>query len=165
MMERRPRPDWIDEGLWVRLAGVDARCFIRGNAHTHPGRFGVWSDSLDRGLAASKDEIVECSDASRWWVEGFLSGNEPSFGDYYGYQADDRDVHADDLRWDRLRSPTARFRDTGSHGQIAREPPITIPAAVIDGFPRVWHGGEETTWLRDRMADGCSQARISTRSR
>lgn len=146
MSVSRPRPDVIDVRLWVRIAG--SLGFISGNCHTHRGHFSVWHDDLG-WFSAAKYEIEEASEASRRWIEGFLSGNEPSFYDYYGYYAEDRDVHDDDPRWARLNRTTARFREEGGLGRIAHCPPIVIPAHLIEDFPRVWYGGEETTWRWD----------------
>lgn len=143
----RPRPDEVDARLWVRIAG--SLGFIAGNCHTDLGRFSVWIDDPRLWRCASKDEITECSNASRWWIEGFLSGSEPSFYDYYGYHAEDLDVHDDDPRWDRLNRATARFREEGGIGRIAHRPPIVIPEHLVEGFPQIWHGGGETTWLRN----------------
>lgn len=149
MTGTRARPNEIDEELWVRVKGVEGRCFIRGNGHTHLGRFSVWSDSLGCGLSASKDEILECSEASRWWVEGFLNGNEPSFYGYYGRDENEIDVHDDDPRWERLRRARERFRSDGAIGECALRPPIVIGTLLVARLPPVWWGGQETTWLRD----------------
>ena len=70
-------PEGVDERLWIRLHGKDERLFLLGASHTFPGRMSVWEPSKDRGVSVSKHEIVEMSDEARWWVTGFLVGNEP----------------------------------------------------------------------------------------
>lgn len=51
--------------------------YIVGNPHTFPGRMSAWCPELARELAFSKNEIFDVSEASRSWIEGFPSGNEP----------------------------------------------------------------------------------------
>jgi hypothetical protein len=68
----------IDERLWVELTDSEGRWYLVGNPHTFPGRFDVWSREIGSSMTISKSEITNASDAARWWIEGYLSGNEPS---------------------------------------------------------------------------------------
>lgn len=70
-------PGGIDPRLWVVVTGVDGRCYLSGNAHTFRGRIQAWSQDLERSLTVSKHEISDSSVEARYWVEGFLAGNEP----------------------------------------------------------------------------------------
>jgi hypothetical protein len=74
-MDRFPRPEAIDEALWVVIGGGEDRCYILGNGHTFAGRISAWSDTIGRGFSFSKGEVVDASDLARAWIDGFLSGN------------------------------------------------------------------------------------------
>ena len=110
---RRSRPTDIDDRLWVVVEGVDGRCYLSGNCHTHLGRMSAWSDHLGTGLCMSKDEIRDASELATIWVDGFLHGNEPRLDVMFGIEAL-RDADDDDPRWTVWREATAAFRAEGT---------------------------------------------------
>src|SRR5579885_3193266 len=84
-------PDY-DEQLWFLQEGCDEKHFLIGNPHTFPGRMAAWCPKEQRGFCVSKSEMGECSRATRYWVEGFLRGNEPAYPtDEKGYPLESED--------------------------------------------------------------------------
>ena len=77
-----PHDHPIDTALWVELTDSDVRWYVCGNPHTFPGRFDVWSPDLDVALTIGKDEVVAASEPARWWIDGYLHGNEPSIYEF-----------------------------------------------------------------------------------
>ena len=67
-----------NSSLWFTMGShCDGKHFIVGNPHTFPGRFLAWCPEKQVSFFASKVEIEEMSTESRYWIQGFLSGNEP----------------------------------------------------------------------------------------
>ncbi len=68
----------FDPELWFTMgACCDGRHYLLYNPHTFPGRMGAWCPLKQVSFCVSKSEIHECSQAARYWIKGFLSGNEP----------------------------------------------------------------------------------------
>ena len=68
-----------DPELWVTSDYCpDRDWLIEGNAHTHPGRLAIWCPHRGGGYNLSRDEIRETSVAGRYWIRGFVVGNEPN---------------------------------------------------------------------------------------
>jgi hypothetical protein len=67
----------LDPDLWFTSEHCDGRHFILGNAHTFRGRLSAWCPSKKRHFAVSKSEIVGCSRETTYFVNGFVSGQEP----------------------------------------------------------------------------------------
>jgi hypothetical protein len=110
-------PEGIDRELWL----VVPHCcpdhhFFGENPHTFHGRISVWCPRLGRWTRISKSEISEMSAASRYWLAGYLSGNEPDAprdgnGDYLADDAPEM------VTW---RRSVARFAQTGYWNAKAR---------------------------------------------
>jgi hypothetical protein len=98
-----PLPPDVDPDLWF-----DTQCgrhyLLDGNAHTFPGRMLAYCAERGIRTRVSKGEIGDCSEQSRYFVRGFLSGNEPA-------PPDSNDgIEPAYLAWS---DAAARFRDTG----------------------------------------------------
>lgn len=104
-----PRDDQLD--LDARL-WFDAPCggrdfLLAGQGHTFPGRMSAWCPDDAVSYSVSFGEMGLMSDETRYFVLGFLSGNEPG-----PPEDDDGNIGPADLgAW---RSATARFRRTGT---------------------------------------------------
>jgi hypothetical protein len=80
---------------------------LTGNPHTFHGRMSAWCPAQQVRYIVSLDETTEMSAASRYFIKGFLSGNEPAPpGEDDGNQ-DPGDLAA----W---LAAIARFRATGT---------------------------------------------------
>lgn len=77
-------PKDVDPRLWVRVDGIEGRCFLLGNNHTFRGRICAYSESDRTAFGISKCQIVEQSDEAGYWIEGFLNGAEPRGEDMFG---------------------------------------------------------------------------------
>ena len=66
-----------DQELWFTQEWCDEKHFLLGNPHTFPGRMAGWCPKQQLGFCVSRSEMLTCSTATRYWVQGFLSGNEP----------------------------------------------------------------------------------------
>jgi len=92
----------IDEDRWVLTTRVSGRCYLGGNAHTHPGHMHAWSEQLDKLITIRKDDITEASPVAWAWIAGFLTGNEPDFAHWLGTTWDEAEPHEtqdDPLFW------------------------------------------------------------------
>jgi hypothetical protein len=96
----------VDERLWFEAA-CGGRDFIVGNGHTYPGRLAAWCPHRRVGYNVSLAEMGAMPEETRYFVAGFLAGNEP------GYPVDD-EGECDDADLVAWRSATRRFRQTGS---------------------------------------------------
>lgn len=96
----------VDERLWFD-APCGRRDFLVGNGHTFVGRMAAWCPHEGVGYNISRAEIGAMSEEARYFVAGFLAGNEPG----YPADADGETDEADLAAW---RAATARFRRTGS---------------------------------------------------
>jgi hypothetical protein len=145
------QPPDFDPDLWVVANGYNGRLFLLGNAHTHRGRMYAWSEALKMGTDVSKYDVTDASDAAHRWIEGFLSGNEPSPAEYLGIdELAVAQLNDDDPRWARWQAALADFRETGTMPTLSRVP--TIPFAddaAFDHAPWTWAGGQVWIW-RDK---------------
>ncbi len=105
-------PDHVDEKLWVEAGGYKGRLYPSHNPHTFPGRIGAWLAADDVYVTISKNEITECSEEARYWIDGFLVGNEADADEMFG-AAMLHDALDDDPRWERWRGALAQFRRSG----------------------------------------------------
>jgi hypothetical protein len=98
--------DDLDERLWFE-GSCGGRDLLVGNSHTFRGRMAAWCPQRGRGYSVSLSEMGEMSDETRYFIRGFLSGNEPGppYDDAHGTDS------ADARAW---RSAIRRFRSTGS---------------------------------------------------
>jgi len=71
-------PKDLDRNLWVILPGCcDRKHYLGYNPHTFHGRMKAWCPKLGRWTNISKREIERCSEQAKYWIIGYLSGNEP----------------------------------------------------------------------------------------
>ncbi|ROP28285.1 hypothetical protein EDD30_1026 [Couchioplanes caeruleus] len=106
---RPPLPPDVDPGLWFDTEQCGRHYLVDGNAHTFPGRMLAYCAERGIRTRVSKGEIGDCSEQTRYFVRGFLSGNEPAPPE------SDSGTEAAFLAW----SDTAvRFRDTGYWGDV-----------------------------------------------
>lgn len=96
----------LDDRLWFE-APCGGRDLLAGTSgHTYPGRMSAWCPHKQVGYNVSLSEMGEMSEQSRYFVAGFLAGNEPGPPDDA-----DHEIEPDDLAaW---LAATARFRRTG----------------------------------------------------
>jgi hypothetical protein len=100
----------FDEHLWFTAAYCPERHYLLdANPFTFHGRMRAWCP--DKGVAynISKGEIETCSEATRYWVRGYLAGNthEPP------RDADGDWLPEDDPATERWRRAAALFLITG----------------------------------------------------
>jgi hypothetical protein len=108
-------PHDINEERWVLTNRAPGRCFLGGNAHTHPGHIHAWSEELGALVTIRKDDVTEASPLARAWIDGFLVGNEPDFADWLGvpWEEADEHYHADDPMFAEWTDDLRRFRQRG----------------------------------------------------
>ena len=100
----------FDENLWFILGDCcPGKHYLLYNPHTFPGRMRAWCPNKQLGFNVSKSEIKECSLEAHYWIQGFLSGNEPDAprdenGDY---------LADDDPNYERWRAAIKQFPETG----------------------------------------------------
>lgn len=69
----------FEKELWFELAGhCEGKHYIAGNPHTFNGRISAYCPQKDVYFNISIVEIVDMSQEAKYWIKGFLSGNEPS---------------------------------------------------------------------------------------
>lgn len=95
----------VDERLWFE-APCGRRDFIVGNGNTFVGRMSAWCPHDGVGYNVSLGETGAMSGESRYFVAGFLAGNQPG----YPTDAEGETDEADLVAW---RAATGRFRRTG----------------------------------------------------
>lgn len=78
-----------------------------GNGHTFIGRIAAWCPQKDVGYNVSLNEMGAMSTESRYFIAGFLAGNEPRYPSDDEGETDEADL----IAW---QSATRRFRRTGS---------------------------------------------------
>src|SRR5690606_15440982 len=74
-------PEEIDPELWFACAAhPDGRDLVVGNAHTFAGRIAAVCPQDDgrRYYASAYSVLQDCPPATRYWVQGFLAGCEPT---------------------------------------------------------------------------------------
>ncbi|WP_405092098.1 hypothetical protein OG767_03335 [Micromonospora sp. NBC_01392] len=95
----------IDERLWFEApCGRDV---LVGNGHSFTGRMAAWCPHEGVGYNVSRAEMGAMSEEARYFVAGFLAGNEPGYPVDVDGETDEADLSA----W---RAALARFRRTGS---------------------------------------------------
>ena len=73
-------PDDIDQNLWFTCVKKcqGKKHYFYGNPHTFTGRISAWCPHKEASFFVSLSEVEDMSEASKWWIKGFLCGNEPS---------------------------------------------------------------------------------------
>ena len=97
-----------DPLLWFE-APCGGRDLLTGNGGTFPGRMSAWCPDKQVSYNVSLAEMGEMSEQARYYVAGFLAGNQP--GPPPAPDPDSDIAPADLAAW---QSATARFRRTGS---------------------------------------------------
>ena len=67
----------IDSNLWIELDHCEGEHYLIGNCHTFPGRMNAYCTKKETTFCVSLSEISNMSEQSRYWIKGFLTGNEP----------------------------------------------------------------------------------------
>ncbi|WP_053367952.1 hypothetical protein [Bacillus sp. FJAT-27245] len=89
----------FEKELWFELKGhCEGRHYIIGNPHTFNGRISAYCLQKDVLFNVSFGEIVNMPQETKYWIKGYLSGNEPSppvdeDGDVYPPE------HEEFIRW------------------------------------------------------------------
>ena len=95
-----------DPRLWFDAPCGGRDFLLQGQGHTFRGRMSAWCPDKQVSYNISLDEMGAMSDEARYFVLGFLSGNEPG-------PPTDEDGDSDPADLQAWRSATARFRRTG----------------------------------------------------
>ena len=103
-------PADVDPRLWFEMHGCEGRHYlVDGNLHTFHGRMYFYCPPQNLYTRISKSEIGQCSDETRYFILGYLSGNEPP-----PPRGGDNDLLDDrDPAFALWRKATEVFRDTG----------------------------------------------------
>ncbi|WP_019030845.1 hypothetical protein [Salinispora arenicola] len=143
-----PLPPDVDPDLWFDTEQCGRHYLVDGNPHTFPGRMDAYCAERGIRTRVSKGEISDCSEQTRYFVRGFLSGNEPA--------PPQSDSEPGSSAWS---DAVVRFRDTGywvdvdanadvagDHGTDRSEATDADPAGggVADA-----EAGELQTWVRE----------------
>src|SRR5690606_1325095 len=67
----------FDENLWFNHKGCEGKHYLIGNPHTFRGRIYAWCPRKERSFFVSISEIEQMSEYSKYWINGFLNGNQP----------------------------------------------------------------------------------------
>ena len=119
MSEQSPElPAYVDPHLWFEDGG-QRLYLVADNPHTFHGRMCAYHPALDLIVMVSKSDVVNnCSEEARYFVLGYLSGNQPdpprnAEGDW---------VEDDDPRSEEWRRAVTLFHETGywntEHGRM-----------------------------------------------
>jgi hypothetical protein len=107
--ERAPAEEpAVDERLWFE-ASCGGRDFLLGNGHTFTGRMLAWCPHKSVGYRVSLGGLRTMSEQARYFVAGFLAGNEPRYPASEAGEAGETGEE-DVVAWT---AATARFRRTG----------------------------------------------------
>ena len=102
----------IDSTLWIKLGHCDGEHYLIGNCHTFPGRMNAFCKSKNTTFCVSLSEISDMSEQSRYWIKGFLSGNEPEPPEEFdGERPED---YFESERYRNWLTQTENFRTTGN---------------------------------------------------
>ena len=67
---------YYDPNLWFYHKGCVDKHYLIGNPQTFYGRMFAFCPKKNITLCVSESEICEMSTESKYWIIGFLSGNE-----------------------------------------------------------------------------------------
>jgi hypothetical protein len=97
----------IDERLWFEAPCGGRDFLLEGGTHTFRGRMSAWCPDKEVSYRISLNEMGQMSEEARYFIRGYLSGNEPNWP-----EDDEGNIDSDDLvAW---QEATRRFRQTGS---------------------------------------------------
>ncbi len=97
-----------DEDLWFFHKGCTGKHFLLGNPHTFSGRMSAWCPVNQRSFAVSKSEIEEQSEPSKYWIQGFLHGNQPE-----PPVNEEGDVEVESMAFQKWAAASVLFTETG----------------------------------------------------
>jgi hypothetical protein len=100
------QPPDFDEELWFESTCGRRDLLAGRSCHTYPGRMSAWCPHDDVYYCVSLDEMGEMSEATRYFVTGFLAGAAPDIP----IDADGETSDADLAAWD---AATRSFRREG----------------------------------------------------
>lgn len=66
-----------DKNLWFEHLGCEGKHYLIGNPHTYVGRMWAWCPKEKRSIFITKADMGKMSNQTKYWVEGFLFGNQP----------------------------------------------------------------------------------------
>ena len=66
-----------DSDLWFEHKGCEGKHYLIGNPHTFPVRMWAWCPKKETTFFVSKSQIGEMSLQTKYWIKGFLTGNQP----------------------------------------------------------------------------------------
>jgi hypothetical protein len=145
------RISWPNDRVWVRLTpgwtpDPDILWRVEGNAHTHRGHFHV--SALDGTLTRTVNatDVVDASLEGRFWLGGFLRGQEATLFEFMGRSEELLDgVDDDDLaRW---QDWNARFRLNGSAPPLNDLPPsVEVLRHIVEPVPWCHVAGRYWVW-------------------
>jgi hypothetical protein len=76
-MARSARPK-VNPKLWFTMdPSCTGKHFLLCASHTFPGRFTAWCPLKKRSTNCSLSDVKDASKEARYWLKGFLAGNEP----------------------------------------------------------------------------------------
>lgn len=71
-------PPSFDEKLWFTMGShCEGKHYLIGNPHTFFGRMWAWCPNKERTFFVSKAEMEDYSVEASYWIQGFLTGNQP----------------------------------------------------------------------------------------
>lgn len=88
-------PEEIDLRLRITIGSCPVEHYLVGNPHTFRGRIATWCPLDSVEVNVSKSEIVATTDEAKYWIDGFLAGNEPP--------PPDSDDPAAEREWENIR--------------------------------------------------------------
>ena len=97
-----------DEALWVTMDHCKGKHYILGNPHTFPGRILLWCPKKERSFFGSKKDFSQVSKVAKYWIQGFLAGNEP-----YAPTDADGDVNFESKEYAAWEEKVKEFHKTG----------------------------------------------------
>ena len=68
----------FDKNLWFYHNGCEGKHYLIGNPHTFYGRMWAWCPKKQKSFFVSLVEIGEKSEQAKYWIDGFLCGNQPA---------------------------------------------------------------------------------------
>jgi hypothetical protein len=113
-------PVRFDRALWVESGGE--RGYIVGNARTHRGLFHVCFPDRRYLSTVSAYQLTATSTEARYWLRGFLTGQEPSIDEYLGRDRSEEDYNPTDEERARYITFLERCVNEGSHPRLNKRP-------------------------------------------
>jgi hypothetical protein len=68
----------VDAELWFEMDGCDGRHYLVDDNPNIPGRMYAYCPTKGTVTRVSKSDIIACSDATTYFVRGFLAGTQPA---------------------------------------------------------------------------------------